>query len=230
MRISYAPARPASATRANLPIAGGCAATDRHEPAVRGRSTPSPTGAKADHRLPMRAATWKHFAAAVAGVVGVAGAPACQRAACHVDAGRREGSARASRRVCRHSRRSTIPGRARLGARHQRRARQCRQDRHPHRPARSRSRRPVRKPARAGHGHGCGPRRDAGDRRRQSGLQRARGFRFSRAHVESEAAHPLGLYDDETSELCQWHVPEAHFLETWSDARAYDGTVTISSR
>src|SRR5206468_1478590 len=37
----------------------------------------------------------------------------------------------------------------------------------------------------------------------------------------------LGLYADETSELCQWHVPEAHFLETWSDARAYDGTVTI---
>jgi molybdopterin-containing oxidoreductase family iron-sulfur binding subunit len=37
----------------------------------------------------------------------------------------------------------------------------------------------------------------------------------------------LGLYDDETSELCHWHVPEAHFLESWSDARAYDGTVTI---
>jgi molybdopterin-containing oxidoreductase family iron-sulfur binding subunit len=27
--------------------------------------------------------------------------------------------------------------------------------------------------------------------------------------------------------LCQWHIPEAHFLETWSDARAYDGTATI---
>jgi molybdopterin-containing oxidoreductase family iron-sulfur binding subunit len=37
----------------------------------------------------------------------------------------------------------------------------------------------------------------------------------------------LGLYEDETSELCHWHVPEAHFLETWGDARAYDGTVTI---
>ena len=37
----------------------------------------------------------------------------------------------------------------------------------------------------------------------------------------------LGLYADETSELCQWHIPEAHFLETWTDARAYDGTVTI---
>jgi molybdopterin-containing oxidoreductase family iron-sulfur binding subunit len=36
-----------------------------------------------------------------------------------------------------------------------------------------------------------------------------------------------GLYDDETSEVCQWHVPAAHSLETWGDARAYDGTVTI---
>jgi MoCo/4Fe-4S cofactor protein with predicted Tat translocation signal len=37
----------------------------------------------------------------------------------------------------------------------------------------------------------------------------------------------LGMYNDETSALCQWHVPEAHFLETWSDARAYDGTASI---
>jgi molybdopterin-containing oxidoreductase family iron-sulfur binding subunit len=37
----------------------------------------------------------------------------------------------------------------------------------------------------------------------------------------------LGLYDDETSELCHWHIPEAHALETWSDARAYNGTVSI---
>ena len=37
----------------------------------------------------------------------------------------------------------------------------------------------------------------------------------------------LGLYQDETAELCQWHVPEAHFLEAWSDVRLCDGTVTI---
>jgi molybdopterin-containing oxidoreductase family iron-sulfur binding subunit len=37
----------------------------------------------------------------------------------------------------------------------------------------------------------------------------------------------LGLYDDETSAACQWHVPEAHSLEAWSDARAWDGTTTI---
>src|SRR5262245_49452751 len=37
----------------------------------------------------------------------------------------------------------------------------------------------------------------------------------------------LSLYKDETSEFCQWHIPEAHFLESWSDARAYDGTISI---
>ncbi len=35
------------------------------------------------------------------------------------------------------------------------------------------------------------------------------------------------LYDDETSELCHWHIALTHDLETWSDARAYDGTITI---
>ena len=37
----------------------------------------------------------------------------------------------------------------------------------------------------------------------------------------------LGLYQDETAELCQWHVNQAHELEAWGDARAYDGTVSI---
>jgi len=35
------------------------------------------------------------------------------------------------------------------------------------------------------------------------------------------------LYDDETSAYCHWHIPETHYLESWSDVRAYDGTVTI---
>ena len=37
----------------------------------------------------------------------------------------------------------------------------------------------------------------------------------------------LGTHRNETAELCQWHVPEAHYLESWSDARAYDGTASI---
>ncbi|MGI9065482.1 MAG: TAT-variant-translocated molybdopterin oxidoreductase [Pyrinomonadaceae bacterium] len=37
----------------------------------------------------------------------------------------------------------------------------------------------------------------------------------------------LSLYRDETSELCHWNIPETHYLEAWSDTRTYDGTVTI---
>ncbi len=37
----------------------------------------------------------------------------------------------------------------------------------------------------------------------------------------------LGLYEDETSFLCDWHIPETHYLESWSDTRAFDGTQSI---
>jgi MoCo/4Fe-4S cofactor protein with predicted Tat translocation signal len=37
----------------------------------------------------------------------------------------------------------------------------------------------------------------------------------------------LSEYKDETSELCHWHIPAAHYLESWGDTRSYDGTVTI---
>jgi molybdopterin-containing oxidoreductase family iron-sulfur binding subunit len=36
-----------------------------------------------------------------------------------------------------------------------------------------------------------------------------------------------GLYENETAELCHWNVNEAHYLEAWSDGRAYDGTVSL---
>ena len=37
----------------------------------------------------------------------------------------------------------------------------------------------------------------------------------------------LGHHFNETAALCHWHIPEAHFLESWSDARAEDGTISI---
>ena len=37
----------------------------------------------------------------------------------------------------------------------------------------------------------------------------------------------LSLFQDETSAACQWHVPENHFLESWSDAVGSDGTTSI---
>jgi len=36
-----------------------------------------------------------------------------------------------------------------------------------------------------------------------------------------------GLYQNETAELCHWTVNEAHYLEAWSDGRAYDGTLSL---
>ena len=35
----------------------------------------------------------------------------------------------------------------------------------------------------------------------------------------------LGLYEDETSAACGWHVPQAHYLESWGDTRSADGTI-----
>jgi len=37
----------------------------------------------------------------------------------------------------------------------------------------------------------------------------------------------LGLFSDETAAQCMWHVPEAHYLESWGDVRAFDGTVSL---
>jgi MoCo/4Fe-4S cofactor protein with predicted Tat translocation signal len=37
----------------------------------------------------------------------------------------------------------------------------------------------------------------------------------------------LGLYQDETAALSHWHINETHYLEAWDDTRAYDGSVSI---
>ncbi len=37
----------------------------------------------------------------------------------------------------------------------------------------------------------------------------------------------LGTHLDETGSVSEWHVNMAHFLESWTDARAYDGTLSI---
>src|SRR5204862_8042746 len=37
----------------------------------------------------------------------------------------------------------------------------------------------------------------------------------------------LGLYRNETAGGCAWFVPALHYLEAWSDARAYDGTASL---
>ncbi|MCX6958914.1 MAG: TAT-variant-translocated molybdopterin oxidoreductase [Verrucomicrobia bacterium] len=40
----------------------------------------------------------------------------------------------------------------------------------------------------------------------------------------TETLH-LSMFADETSKVCHWHVPSAHYLERWGDARSLDGTI-----
>ena len=37
----------------------------------------------------------------------------------------------------------------------------------------------------------------------------------------------LGLYENETAQSCGWSAPSLHYLESWGDARAYDGTLSL---
>jgi molybdopterin-containing oxidoreductase family iron-sulfur binding subunit len=50
---------------------------------------------------------------------------------------------------------------------------------------------------------------------------------FSKALEKVLLRVHAGLFSDETAARCHWHVPATHFLESWSDARAGDGTVSI---
>jgi molybdopterin-containing oxidoreductase family iron-sulfur binding subunit len=52
-------------------------------------------------------------------------------------------------------------------------------------------------------------------------------FKFAEALKKVSMSIRLGLYDDETSAECNWHIPETHYLESWSDIRSSDGTVSI---
>ena len=37
----------------------------------------------------------------------------------------------------------------------------------------------------------------------------------------------LSTHVNETSSICHWVIPQTHFLEEWSDGRAFDGTATL---
>ena len=52
-------------------------------------------------------------------------------------------------------------------------------------------------------------------------------LKFSDALEKVPLRVHLSSHADETSERCHWQIPEAHFLESWSDVRGYDGTVSI---
>jgi len=50
---------------------------------------------------------------------------------------------------------------------------------------------------------------------------------FSTAIEKAKTVVHLGSHVDETGQVAHWHIPAAHTLEMWSDARAYDGTASI---
>jgi molybdopterin-containing oxidoreductase family iron-sulfur binding subunit len=52
-------------------------------------------------------------------------------------------------------------------------------------------------------------------------------LRFAEQLANVKLRVHLGLYSDETAALCHWHIPETHYLEAWGDTRAFDGTVSI---
>ena len=52
-------------------------------------------------------------------------------------------------------------------------------------------------------------------------------FEFARLLQAARFKAILAAEDNETTKLCDWHIPQSHFLESWSDARAFDGTISI---
>ncbi len=52
-------------------------------------------------------------------------------------------------------------------------------------------------------------------------------FKFLEAFDKVPFRAHLSSHYDETSEHAHWHIPATHYLETWGDARAHDGTVSI---
>jgi molybdopterin-containing oxidoreductase family iron-sulfur binding subunit len=52
-------------------------------------------------------------------------------------------------------------------------------------------------------------------------------LKFADALAKARQRVHLSDYYDETSFLCEWHIPAAHWLESWGDIRAFDGTATI---
>jgi molybdopterin-containing oxidoreductase family iron-sulfur binding subunit len=52
-------------------------------------------------------------------------------------------------------------------------------------------------------------------------------LRFADLLADVPVSIHLSPYDDETSERCTWHLPQAHGLESWDNGRAWDGTLTM---
>jgi MoCo/4Fe-4S cofactor protein with predicted Tat translocation signal len=191
-------------------------------------STPSITGAAADHRLPMRAAEVEIFARALAAAVGVA-------AEAEVVTGRRgDWVAAVARDLREHSGRSLVMAgesqppivHALAHALNETLGNVGRTVVYTKRP-----------PSRAVTGADSLATLTADMLERKVALLIVVGsnpvyaapadVRFKDGLRNVKLAVHVGLYDDETAEQCHWHVPATHDFETWGDVRSLDGTVTI---
>ena len=54
-----------------------------------------------------------------------------------------------------------------------------------------------------------------------------RGLGFAEAFAQVPTTVHLGLYRDETARAATWHAPANHVLESWGDARAWDGSYCL---
>jgi molybdopterin-containing oxidoreductase family iron-sulfur binding subunit len=50
---------------------------------------------------------------------------------------------------------------------------------------------------------------------------------FKDAFAKVDMRVHVGTHFDDTAELSHWHVPAAHYLESWGDAKSFDGTVSF---
>ena len=52
-------------------------------------------------------------------------------------------------------------------------------------------------------------------------------LKFGEALAKAKTSIHLGLRTDATAHACTWHVPAAHYLESWGDARSSRGAYTV---
>ena len=189
-------------------------------------STPSLTGAKADHRLPMRASGVEAFGRQVAAALGAAGGAAgtdngawvaavakdlqAHRGTSLVVAGDYQPAAvhalaHAMNQALDNVGATVTYGPAIEAAPQDQASSMTRLER--------------------GDGRRTG--RDARHPGRKPGVHYTGRSEVRRPARQNPLVIYHGLYVDETAYLSHWTVPESHPLESWGDARAYDGTVTM---
>ena len=192
-------------------------------------STPTSTGAMADHRLPMRASDVYFFAGALAEGLGVKmrNAPPPPTSG-QLDSRARSRSPESSRRMPGDCRRAATAGSPCPGPCDERHLGQRGQNRTLHGP---RGSEPSKRPGIAQGVGGGHPERAQVDTLLMLGVNPVYNapadLHFKENLLKVRTRIHLSLYEDETAEQCHWHIPEAHFLEAWGDARAYDGTISI---